>query len=101
MIEGFRMWKEYGLIVPPEVQAATAEYKNDEDILADFIAENCERSGEIQSSVLYKAYKNWAEENGEKIKSNAWLGLQLDDRGYEKKRTGKGWIWQNLSVKNV
>ena len=99
MIEGFRMWKEYGLLVPKQVQAATNEYRNDEDILASFIAEKCERFGIIRSSILYDAYKDWAEENGEKKKSNTWLGKQLRERGFDSIRKEKGIEWQELSTK--
>lgn len=97
-IEGLRMWKQYGLIIPEEVKRATEEYRTEEDVLADFLSAACVRSGTVLSSHLYNRYKDWAEENGEKSKSNSWLGRQLRERGFVSQRGKKGIIWQNLSL---
>lgn len=41
---------------------------------------------------LYERYKQWAESEGIRPMSMMNFGLALDERGFQKKRTGKGFF---------
>jgi putative DNA primase/helicase len=67
MVQGCLIWQKHGLADPPEVVAATAEYRNAEDRLGAFLAERCQLNTEfrVKASELYGAYRKWCESTGE------------------------------------
>jgi len=97
ILEGYKKWKEEGLKVPEDIKEATAQYKDQMDIIAEFIEECCieNRLAQATTKKLYKAYNDWCEENKEKpIRSRAF-GRRLEERGYKALRIGqkqdRGW----------
>jgi putative DNA primase/helicase len=46
------------------VAKATAEYREEEDEIGEFIAEECQLEGQIERSELHEAYQAWAEGRG-------------------------------------
>jgi len=103
LIQGCRRWMKQGLDeVPSAVTCATQEYQTESDPLAQFIEERCVvvPDAEIQSSVLYKAYISWAEEQGMKEKekmSSTAFGRKMGMK-YVKVSTKKGKFYQGLGV---
>ncbi|MBA2882078.1 putative DNA primase/helicase [Desulfosalsimonas propionicica] len=96
-IQGCMEWQNSGLGIPQEVSAATDEYKNEMDIISDFINECCIESpgSRVLFRDLYQAYKNWCDENGDyPLKKNAF-SRRLREKGYVQARIGnsgaKGW----------
>jgi len=68
LVRGCLRWQEKGLNPPQTVIEATGDYKSEEDDIATFISGCCDLrdKAETKASVLYKAYKTWAEiETGE------------------------------------
>jgi putative DNA primase/helicase len=96
-IEGFKKWEKEGLGIPETVRIATQEYRDDMDVIAEFIEEKCieDRNIETTTKELYDAYSKWCEENNEKPISNKSFGRRLEERGYQSIRIGtkgaKGW----------
>lgn len=81
-IEGCLLWLESGLRPPAKVLMATDTYRVESDVLGAFIEECCELGGyEEQASLLYRAYRKWAEDNGEYVLTNTAFGRRLEDRG--------------------
>lgn len=74
-IDGFDEWQRNRLSTPQEIQEAVEEYKQESDILADFIGEKCVENAnyEVLFKDLYNAYVEWAEENKEKSYRNRLL----------------------------
>ena len=66
MIRGCLDWQREGLNPPETVTAATNEYRKNEDLVEKFISERCliGPTNEVRAGVLYKAYRNWAEQIG-------------------------------------
>lgn len=87
-IEGCLAWKSDGLGVPDEVAEATQGYREEMDILGDFISERCETGiwSSVGATPLYKEYIWWCEENGEKPKSQKVFGGWLKERGFQSDR---------------
>jgi putative DNA primase/helicase len=81
MIEGAVMWQTAGLNPPAAVLDATEEYMNEEaeDILSAWLHECCELDPrtETKSSDLYRSYKFYAEQAGEKVMTSTVLSKEL------------------------
>ena len=66
LVRGCLLWQMEGLETPESVSAATAQYEEDSDPLADFLASECDIDAEalIGASAFYKLYTEWAERSG-------------------------------------
>ncbi|HFJ9284827.1 TPA: phage/plasmid primase, P4 family [Bacillus toyonensis] len=87
-VEGCMKWKTEGLRTPEAVKAATAEYREDMDILAPFIDENCtiNSSVRIEAKSLYENYTKWCYQNNELELKNRAFYRQLEVRGFKKEK---------------
>lgn len=94
LIEGCLTWQRIGLQPPAAVRAATAEYRQDEDAIAQFIADRCYVSPgrsdtvRIKAGDLFHTYRKWCEETGQREVSQRSFGTALTERGFE--RTTRG-----------
>ena len=96
-IEGVMSWQAEGLLTPDEVITATAEYKSQQDILAQFFASACVLAspetraadagkplGKIaikaNAKVLHTAFNNWLSSNTSRGPMVAARLRQADDR---------------------
>lgn len=61
-IRGCLAWQQEGLREPAIVQAATAEYRDEQDQLSEFFAARCVVMDgvSVRASLLYASYKAWA-----------------------------------------
>lgn len=84
-VRGCLEWQEQGLNAPAEVRAATQAYKDDMDVLGDFIEQCCTEGPNyvVEATALYEAYKLWAEKSGERKLSQKLFGQKLRERGFE------------------
>ncbi len=95
MLAGLRAWQKNGLQTPEKIKAATAAYREEQDILGDWIGENCKTGADcsVQKSSLYADYQEWAKQNGHGIFSQTKLTRKLNERGFRRaadKRTVLG-----------
>lgn len=94
-LAGLHEYQKGGLRIPSQIAAATAEYRDEQDLIADWIRENC-LSGpgcSEDKAKLYQDYKQWAEVNGHRPFAQARLTRRLNERGYrvaKDKRTVQG-----------
>ena len=96
-VEGCILWQKEGLGLPTVVEAATAEYRTEMDLLSVFI-ENCvvitnDESEKIPASELYTVYKAWARENKEYEMTNRKFGAEIAKKLPDKKRMGTGMFY--------
>jgi putative DNA primase/helicase len=87
MVEGCLAWQREGLNPPPQVQAATNEYRAEQDTLAAFI-ENCCIVGNNYSAAagdLFEAYKEFGGEL-----SQTRFGKAMAERGFARGRFSFG-----------
>ena len=94
-LAGLRAYLKEGLKVPDKIKAATAAYRDEQDILGEWIAENCITGAgcSAKKGVLYADYREWAERNGHKPLAQGRLTRRLNERGYKlaaDKRTVNG-----------
>ena len=90
IVEGLKDWKEDHRWKAEEVLIATEKYREEEDVLREFLNERCEfkRSYSVEVGELYSEYLMWCQENGEDPKSKIEVGKLLRKRGLHQKRYG-------------
>lgn len=99
-VQGCLAWQREGLAPPPAVQQATAGYRQEMDIVGQFLAERCllGPAYRVAATVLYDAYRRWCDGNGEAASVQRTFGMGLSERGYERyKVMGKSW-WRGLAL---
>jgi putative DNA primase/helicase len=99
-VRGCLKWQEDGLGEPEAVSIATADYRREMDVMADFIEEQCvlgERET-ADAGMLYGKFHDWAKNNGEEELTQKKFGTQLRERGFEaaKKRGHRCWVGLRL-----
>jgi putative DNA primase/helicase len=90
-----RDWYVRGLNKPPEVEAATDEWRRENDNVGRFVEERCEVGDAFSAPAgpLYSAYKLWAENSGEKregTRNAQAFKVSLEKRGYQWCHTNRG-----------
>ncbi len=103
-VKGCLTWQIDGGLNPPDIVVqATEEYREESDILADFITERCVKSGEVAASELFKAYFEWCSEQSmtqrERL-SQAAFGRKMKER-FEKVRKSSGNVYLGVSLRKV
>lgn len=67
-IQGCLQWQQRGLRdVPACVAEATAEYRDEMDVLGQWLTDQCQQGGSTEATILYTDYKVWAEKNGLRV----------------------------------
>lgn len=94
MLEGYHMLQEEGLEMPDAVKNATDEYRQESDSIGVFLEECTEpvpSAFYVTTKVLWQAYNQWCEENGERssVANNRQFATTLREKGLEV-RNGTG-----------
>jgi len=87
-LQGCRQWKQNGLQVPEQIRAATEEYRDEQDIIGEWLAEDCNMGfGRTEEKKrLYIAYQRWTRINGHYPLAQGRLTRRLNERGYKLQR---------------
>jgi putative DNA primase/helicase len=94
LVRGCLEWQKRGLEPVPEcVKVATQEYRQESDLLAEFIADKCieHPQATTKASELYKTYKSWAENEGmrdREVLNSTAFGRRIHERYLKEKRGG-------------
>jgi P4 family phage/plasmid primase-like protien len=103
LIEGALLWQHEGLEPPAGVREATQDYRQEMDVLGEFLSECCVLApgAEGTAAELYENYHHWAEAAGEKKPlSKRGFGLALGERGFRnEKGTGGIRTWRGIGLK--
>jgi len=102
-VQGCLAWQREGLGDPEEVRTATAAYRQEMDILGDFLADRCvlEPGAAVSAGDLYDSYTDWAQKTGEKPMSQKALGGHLTERGFEKSRSRHQRQWRGIRLRGL
>lgn len=103
-IQGCLDWQKSGLQAPAQVQAATASYRAEQDVLGAFIEDCCMVAPPFVATAkeIYGKYGVWCEENGEfKMKQRAFNNA-LRERGFTSELGGANHttMWNGLCLKS-
>lgn len=90
LVEGCLAWQRDGLGTAGAIAAATDDYRDELDVLGQFLEERCLLHAEHRaaSTDLFKAYQKWAEALGHYQMSQQAFGRRLSDRGIQRIKTG-------------
>jgi P4 family phage/plasmid primase-like protien len=98
-LEGCLRWQREGLETPACVKQATEEYRAEEDVLGQFLAECTEEStgDRVTMSNLFEAYQAWAIEGGIRQPLSARsLNKKLDERGMHRTSSNGQRYWDGI-----
>lgn len=106
-LKGCLAWKANGLQEPAAVLKATKSYREENDVLGEFLAACCvvEEEGWASTPALYRAFTDWwTDTRGHRSTplSMAWFGRLLGERPEfrsVKRKQIRG--WRGLSVKDI
>ncbi len=84
-LDGLCQWQRHGLRVPKKIDAATAAYRDEMDIIGEWIADHCDTGAgcTVPKAKAYMAYHTWALGNGHHPLAQARLSRRLNDRGFK------------------
>lgn len=104
MLEGMKAWKSARLSPPPEVIAASAHYRREMDVLADFLEDRCgvDLLATAGNTEMYASYQEWARDNGMRPRSQSMFSRSLVARGFKQssdRSAGRQWVGIRLVVK--
>lgn len=99
-IEGWQRYQQHGFNEPAAVRAATSEYRDASDQVGAFLADCCAIDDTATSTAgdLYRTYSQWAQDAGERPRSQREFGMRLSERGFERVRTGSAHRWRGLRI---
>lgn len=101
LVRGCAEWLRNGLPSPPAVLAATKQYREDQDVVGEFITTRCVTGADyrVRASDLYGEYKQWfAEERGdERPMSGKAFGGAMTERRFER-YTANGTWYRGISL---
>ena len=102
-VEGCKVWQEHGLAKPKAVQEAGEEYRQEMDVLAEFIDECCtvDPTAQALSGDLYTRFVQWCRGRGQwkPLLSSKGFGTNLEEKGFPKKHTRGGSMRQGIRLR--
>jgi putative DNA primase/helicase len=102
-VEGTRKWEKEGLQSPALVGEASEEYREESDVLKEFLEDGCvvDPSGQIPAATLWKGYVHWADSNHERSVDRKTFSQKMQMRGFKKVRMGheRTWTWLGVSLR--
>ncbi|OEH92529.1 phage/plasmid primase, P4 family [Bacillus solimangrovi] len=102
-VEGCLKWQLEGLGEPAEVSTATSEYKEDMDLIVEFLRERCvlSTSAKVPVMSIYNEYLEWANVNSEYPMKKRSFSKRLEMKGYMKRRsTGNRTFFFGIGLKS-
>jgi putative DNA primase/helicase len=84
MLGGLRDWLLGGLMIPSKIVNATRAYREDSDIVGEWIEERCLTGTEhaVKKADAFCSFRNWALLNGHHPGSQKSLTRRLSERGF-------------------
>lgn len=101
-IEGCLIWQREGLKPPPAITNATKAYREDMDLFANWIDEECIVNPGAKGASrhqLYASYQRWCEDGGIRPMTQPAFGRKLRDRGFETAHTKAGNLYVGIALK--
>jgi len=101
-LEGLSMWKRDGLGDCQSVDAATQDYRDESDVLAEFISDEIREditAPILPGRELFGLYQGWCERVGERFPfSYRNFNEELRSRGLQSCRSDKGLCWKGITL---
>ncbi len=100
MVRGLQDLQANGLIIPAEVADATQDYREDQDVIGQFLDECVYETmiSALPCKKLYRIYVWWAKKQGEYAHNNRRFQAAMTERGISRDRTEKFRTYINIAV---
>ena len=100
MIEGARLYLQYGIRQSPRMLAELASYRNDSDLLGEFLADHTspDPTGNVDQGTLYKRYQDWTDGCGVRPLSKKSFTQRLAKRGFREGKSGNARYYAGLKL---
>ncbi|GBG57300.1 DNA primase [Sporomusaceae bacterium FL31] len=94
-------WQTDGLQEPPKVMQATECYREESDVIAQFIDECCVTGIGLkaQARSLYSEFSRWCDDTGREAMNETNFSLKMSEKRFEKKHTKTGKMWSGIGLK--
>lgn len=98
-VQGCVDWQTNGLRPPALVEAASREYEEASDLLAEFITECViiDPKASVRAIEFYRRYEHWVKSRGHQAQSMTRLGERIASM-YPKHRTKKGYVYKGIKL---
>ena len=98
-LAGYHDYLRHGLRVPKTVTESTRVYRDEQDIIGEWVREHCNvTTGAVYSkSEMYKAYQNWSKTRGQHPLSLGRFSRRLSDRGYKQDAGRRNFVGLELN----
>jgi putative DNA primase/helicase len=103
-VRGAMAWAQSGLGRAEAIDEAKAEYRRAQDQLGRYLAERAEEGlpmDDVPASLLHDHVVAWARTNDERAPTKTGLGRELLARGFKRKRTKTGALWDLTASKQL
>lgn len=99
-VDGCLAWQKHGLVEPECVREATSQYQRDMDHVQHFLDERCcaGQGLEVRSSDLYKAYRQWCEDIGQRPHAASVFGKSLSQKKFAVTHKKNGNVREGLTL---
>lgn len=99
-VEGCLEWQKVGLREPQRVSQATLGYRQESDQIGRFLKDRCELrpTNRTAAKRLYDGYIAWCGTQHEKPIAVTLFAHKLRERGIEKPRTAKGYVYRGVGL---
>lgn len=99
-VRGCIDWQKNGLGTPDAITDAVREYRDEMDIVGQFIEDRVtvREHSQVKARALYGAYRGWADMNGETAATQMRFGLAMTERGFSKKKTKAGIVYLGIEL---
>jgi putative DNA primase/helicase len=83
-LTGLLKYRQGGLSIPSKIDAATAAYRDEQDIIGDWINDHCKvgASLKMKKDEAYRAYQKWCIQNGHRSLAKQRFTRRLGERNY-------------------
>lgn len=101
VLEGFRMYREEGLVLPETVEGRTRQYRIDSDVIMRFLDESTQKdsASRIKANDLYQSWSAWCVLNREYAGTSTSFGESVKNKGVKAHRTAKGVFYVGIGYR--
>jgi len=99
LVRGCLEWQRQGLQIPAKIKASTQEYRDEEDVIGQFLADECvvTPKARVSAKDLYHAYAEWSDHGGMTPLNQINFGKRIVKR-FERRRNNSGFEYSGIGL---
>ncbi|WP_054030550.1 DNA primase family protein [Desulfatitalea tepidiphila] len=99
-VQGCLQWQVQGLNVPESIKNATARYRAEMDVVAEFINDCCRLTADNKTALaaLYDVYKKWADDACQDVLGKKTFGNLMRQKGFIQSKSGGVRFWNGIEL---